>query len=194
MLDIIDLFIGVSAWFLVDCCAAVCTVAFVKLVPPAAPGVVSLCEVGVSRVSAIVILSSPLSSSLLLSFFALGLLFVKFCIGSCVPAFTRFFPCHFFVIASFSKDNTIALAISASSSLLCVVVGSGFCMSVSRVSAVALRSRFCEGDVTSLFSAADIARVVRCSAAFLLYARRLVVFPCFVVCWLCLDWFGPNIY
>ena len=55
---------------------------------------------------------------------------------------TRLPPCRFFVIASSSKDITIALAIYASSSLLCVVVGSDFCLSVSRVSAVASQSRF----------------------------------------------------
>ncbi len=124
-------------------CAAVCTVASVKLVLFAAPGVVSLCAVRVSLVSAIVILSSSLSSSSMLLLSAVGPLFEYFgVVGSCVAAFTRFPPCRFFVIASPSKDNTIALAISAYFSLLCVVVGSGSCLSVSRVSAVASRSLF----------------------------------------------------
>ena len=50
--------------FLAGGCAAVCTVASVKLVLLAAPGVVSLSAVGVLRVSAIVILSSPLSEQM----------------------------------------------------------------------------------------------------------------------------------
>ena len=65
-------------------------------------------------------------------------------------AFTRFFSCRFFVITSSSQDNTIAHAISASFLLFCVVVGGGFCLSVSRVSAIASRSRFCGGGVASL--------------------------------------------
>ncbi len=65
----------VAALFLAGGCAAVCTVASVKLVLLAAPGVVSLFAVGVSRVSAIVILSSPLFSSSLLLLSAVGPLF-----------------------------------------------------------------------------------------------------------------------
>ncbi len=77
-------------------------------------------------------------------------------------------------------DNTIALAISAPYSLLCVVVGGGFCLSISRVSAVASRSRFCGDCVAMLFSAVDIARVVRYPAAFLLCASAS-----------CVSWFLP---
>ncbi len=78
-----------------------CTVASVKRVLLAAPGVVSLCAVGVSSVSAIVVLSSPLSSSSLLLLSApAGPLFEYFCVvGSCVAAFTPFFPCRLFVIS-----------------------------------------------------------------------------------------------
>jgi hypothetical protein len=165
----------VAALLLAVGCAAVCTVASVKLVLLATSGVGPLCAVGVSRVSAFVIFSSPLSSSSLLLLFAVGPLFESFCFGSCVAEFTRFFPCRFFVIASSSKDNTIALDISASSLLLCAVVGGGFCLSVSRVLAVASRSRFCGDGVALLCSAVDIARVVRYSAAFLLCASASCV-------------------
>ncbi len=110
-------------------CADVCIVASVRRVLLAAPWVVSLCAVGIFHVSTILILSSLLSSSSLLLLFAVGPLFAKFCVvGSCVTAFTRFFPCRFFVIDSSSKDNMVALAISASSSSLRVVVGGGFCL------------------------------------------------------------------
>ena len=62
----------IAALLLAGGCAAVCTVASVKFELLAAPGVGSLCAVGVSRVSAIVILSSPLSSSSLLLLSAVG--------------------------------------------------------------------------------------------------------------------------
>ena len=66
---------GIAALFLAVGCAILCTVACVKLVLLAAPKVVSLFDVGVLRVSAIVILSKPLSSTSLLLFFAVGPLF-----------------------------------------------------------------------------------------------------------------------
>ncbi len=65
----------VAALLLAFGCAAVCTVAPVKLVLLAAPRLVSLCAVGVSHLSAIVILSSPMSSLSLLLLSAVRPLF-----------------------------------------------------------------------------------------------------------------------
>ncbi len=68
----------VAALLFAGGCAPVCTIASVKLVLLAAPGVVSLCAVGVSRVSAIIILGSSLSSSSHLLLSAVGPFFEYF--------------------------------------------------------------------------------------------------------------------